>query len=46
MSPTQAAVEQAKSEIREKMNINRGKKEKYIKLEGKTEVQASPGGLR
>ena len=25
VSPTQAAVEQAKSEVRDKMNINRGK---------------------
>ena len=31
VSPTQAAVEQAKGEVREMMDINRGKKEKYIK---------------
>ena len=32
VSPTQAAVEQAKSEVREKMDINRAKKKKkYIK---------------
>ena len=31
VSPTQAAVEQAKSKVREMMDINRGKKEKYIK---------------
>ena len=35
VSPTQAAVEQAKSEIREKGNINRGKKRKIYQIGGK-----------
>ena len=35
VSPTQAAVEQAKGEVREKMNINRGKKRKIYQIGGK-----------
>ena len=35
ISPTQAAVEQAKSEIREEMNINRGKNLKNYQIGGK-----------
>ena len=31
VSPTQAAVEQAKSEVRKMMDINRGGKRKYTK---------------
>ena len=43
VSPAQAAVEQAKSEVRDMMDINRGKKEKCIKLVVKIDVKASPG---
>ena len=35
VSPTQAAVDQAKSEVRDKMNINRGKAIKKYQIGGK-----------
>ena len=35
VSPTQAAVEQAKSEVREEININRGKNNKIYQIGGK-----------
>ena len=35
ISPTQAAVEQAKSEVREQMNINRGTNRKKFQIGGK-----------
>ena len=35
VSPTQAAVEQAKSEVRDMMDINRGRKRKIYQIGGK-----------
>ena len=35
VSPTQAAVEQAKSEVRDMMDINRGRKRKRYQIGGK-----------
>ena len=35
VSPTQAAIEQAKSEVRDLMDINRGKKRKIYQIGGK-----------
>ena len=35
VSPTQAAVEQAKSEVKEMMDINRGKRRKVYQIGGK-----------
>ena len=39
--PTQAAVEQAKSELREEMNINRGKYRKNYQIGGKDRSNSS-----
>ena len=37
VSPSQAAVEQARSELREEKGINRGKKRKYNQLGGRND---------